>query len=173
MFAIGFLFIGCEKDDICDPTTPTTPRLVIKFFDFNNQSSPKIISDLKIIGDGMEYNNGILNNQGGQIWNDSLAYVPLRINQEASKFRFIRNAQDTIVSNDVTDIIEFNYSRRDQYVSRACGFKTVFDLYGNPNKDAFVLNEEEGQAAGNWIRFIEVTQPNINDENETHINIYF
>jgi hypothetical protein len=143
LFIIGFLITGCEKDDICDPSTPTTPRLVIQFFDSTNRSATKVINNLKIVGEGMDYNNGVLNDNGSQIWNDSLVFVPLKITQDVTKFRFIRNAQDTILSNDITDELEFNYSRRDEYVSRACGFKTLFDLYGIPNKDPFVLNDAE------------------------------
>lgn len=172
LFISVFLLTSCEKDDICDPSTPTTPRLVIKFFNANNRSVPQIISDLKIVGEGMDYENGILNNNGTQIWNDSLVYVPLRINQDVSKFSFIRKANDTVLSNDITDILEFNYSRRDEYVSRACGFKTIFDLNGSPTGRPFVLNNDEDATAGVWIKDIQVVQPNINDENETHINIY-
>jgi len=37
IFLLLFVFslLGCEKDDICESTTPTTPRLVIEFYDFN------------------------------------------------------------------------------------------------------------------------------------------
>lgn len=173
LFVFGLIFISCEKDDICDPSTPTTPRLVLQFFDANNPSVTRIIDDLKVVGEGMEYEDGVLNNQGNQIWNDSLVYLPLRVNQDVSKFRLIRKANDTIVSNDIIDTLEINYTRRDTYVSRACGFKTLYDLFGNPTVEPFILNNTAGTTQGLWIRNIEVVQPNINDENETHINIYF
>lgn len=173
MFAIGFILIGCEKDDICDPSTPTTPRMVIKFFLMSNPSVPIQITDLKIVGEGMGYDNGVRNNQGNQIWTDSLAYIPLRIQHDNTKFSFIRTKGDTIRSNDVIDILDFNYTRTNTYISRACGFKSTFNLYGNPTKSPFILNDDEDATVGNWIKNIVVQQPNINDEDETHINIYF
>jgi len=173
LFIIGFILTGCEKDDICDPSTPTTPRLVIKLYDFNNPSVTKRINNLKIVGDGINYSNGVETNLGSQFWTDSLIYIPLRVNQDVSKFRFIRFAvQDTLLANARVDTLEFNYSRRDEYVSRACGFKTIFDLNGG-QADPFILNNDEDATLGNWIRNIEVEETNINDENETHINIYF
>mgnify|MGYP006353373257 FL=1 len=36
LLAVAFTFSSCEKDDICDANTPTTPRLVIGFYDFLN-----------------------------------------------------------------------------------------------------------------------------------------
>lgn len=172
LVVIAFILSSCEKDDICDPATPTTPRLVIKFYDFNNQSLPKRIFNLKIVGEGMNYNNPVLTEDGSQFWNDTLVYIPLKINQDVSKFRFIRFVQDTLLANAEVDTLEFNYSRRDEYVSRACGFKTIFDLNGG-QADPFILNNDEDATLGNWIRNIEVEETNINDENETHINIYF
>lgn len=173
LFILGFILASCEKDDICDPSTPTTPRMVIKFFLMSNPTVPIQIPNLKIVGDGMDYNDAVLNNQGGQIWNDSLAFVPLRVLEDSSRFSFIRTQGDTIRSNDITDVLDFNYTRRSTYISRACGFKSTFDLFGNPNSDPFVLNDDEDATAGNWIKNIEVQQPNINDEDETHVNIYF
>lgn len=173
LFLIGFILTGCEKDDICDPSTPTTPRLVIKFYDFNNPSVTKRINNLKIVGDGINYSNGVKNDQGSQFWTDSLVYIPLRVNQDVSKFRFIRfAAQDTLLANAKVDTLEFNYSKRDEYVSRACGFKTLFDLNGG-QADPFILNDDEDATLGNWIRNIEIESTNINNEDETHINIYF
>lgn len=174
LFLFGFILISCEKDDICDPSTPTTPRLVIKFFDFNNPTAAKRITNLKIVGDGMNYSNGVPNNTGGQIWsNDSLVYIPLKTTLDVSKFRFVRfAAQDTILANAEVDTLEFNYSRRNEYVSRACGFKTMFDLNGG-QAEPFILNDDENATSGNWIRNIRVEQPNITNENETHISIYF
>ena len=174
LFIIGFVLTSCEKDDICDPSTPTTPRLVIKFFDANNPSVTKRINNLKIVGDGVSYINGVKRDDGSQFWaNDSMVYIPLRINQDVSKFKFIRFAGlDTIRATAKEDILEFNYSRRDEFVSRACGFKTIFDLNGG-QADPFVLNNDEDATSGLWIKNIELVEPNITNENETHINVYF
>ena len=166
---IPLFFAGCEKDDICDPSTPTTPRLVVQFFDKNNISLTRYTTNLKIIGDGMTDDNYLPNESDGVTWNDTLVYLPLKVNADATKYRLILNADD----NDRTDVLEINYKRSDVYISRACGFKTLYDLYGDPLRDPYILNETAGATAGNWINNIQVVQPQINDENEVHIRIFF
>jgi hypothetical protein len=47
------LFSSCEKDDICDPNTPTTPRLIIDFYNIEDPTKTKNVTDLAIVGDGM------------------------------------------------------------------------------------------------------------------------
>ncbi len=173
LLLVSFFFAGCEKDDICDPTTPTTPRLVLQFFDKNNISLTRATTNLKIVGDGMEDTNGVPNANGEQTWNDTVVYLPLRLNENSTKFKLILNADDSIDTNDLIDFLEFNYKRNDVYVSRGCGFKTLFDLFGDPLKDPFVLNETPDATLGNWINDIQVLQSQINDENEAHIKIFF
>ena len=53
LLTLIFLFAGCEKDDICDPTTATTPNLVIEFYDYSQPTLTKNVVNLKITGDGM------------------------------------------------------------------------------------------------------------------------
>ena len=173
LFLIPFFFAGCEKDDICDPSTPTTPRLVLQFFDKNNVSLSRTTTNLKIIGDGMTDNNYLPNESGGITWNNTIVYLPLKVNENATKYRLILNAEDSDPTNDRTDTLEINYTRRDVYISRACGFKTLYDLFGDPLRDPFILNETAGATTGNWINNIQVIQSQINDENEAHIRIYF
>ncbi len=173
---VSFFFAGCEKDDICDPTTPTTPRLVLQFYDKNNISLTRATTNLKIVGivgDGMDDTNGVPNANGGQTWNDTVVYLPLRLNENSTKFKLILNANDSNDANDLIDVLEFNYTRNDVYVSRGCGFKTLFNLFGDPMKDPFVLNETPDATVGNWINNIQVLQSQINDENEAHIKIFF
>ena len=50
VLAIAFSFTGCEKDDICDANTPTTPRLIVTFYDFANPTVLKKVTDLKVTG---------------------------------------------------------------------------------------------------------------------------
>jgi hypothetical protein len=69
-------------------------------------------------------------------------------------------------SNDNIDILTFNYQRVDEYVSRACGYKTLFTL--NSTNPITVTPDSD-----NWIQSVVVSQPNIENENETHIKIYF
>ena len=41
---------SCEKDDICDANTPTTPRLVITFYDNAAPTTLKTVTNLKVVG---------------------------------------------------------------------------------------------------------------------------
>jgi hypothetical protein len=50
----------------------------------------------------------------------------------------------------------------------------VFDLNNDsalPNP--YVLNNDPEARAGNWIKFLTVEKYNIENENETHLKIYF
>ncbi len=154
-----FSLSGCERDDVCDPETPTTPMLVIEFFDTFLQTTPKTINNLAIVEDG--------NMVGFSITSGSKIKIPLKTQLNVTKFQFIKDYSfpSNALTND--DVLEFNYTRKNEYISRACGFKTVFTLGpGLP-----VLTDPS--ANGTWIQGIVVTQPNIINENETHIKIYF
>jgi hypothetical protein len=92
--------------------------------------------------------------------------VPLKTNQNSTILRFIQNGGDTNASNDNIDILTFNYQRVDEYVSRACGFKTLFYLN---ETNPITLTAD----SNNWIQNIQVQQTNIENENEVHVKIYF
>jgi hypothetical protein len=92
--------------------------------------------------------------------------VPLKTNQNSTILHFIQNGGDTNASNDNIDILTFNYQRVDEYVSRACGFKTLFYLN---ETNPITLTAD----SNNWIQNIQVQQTNIENENEVHVKIYF
>ena len=50
---VAIAFSSCEKDDICDTNTPTTPRIIIDFYDATNPTVLKNVVNLKVIGDGL------------------------------------------------------------------------------------------------------------------------
>ncbi len=159
LLIICFSLSSCERDDVCDPTTPTTPMLVVEFYDFFIQTNAKSISNLVIVEDGKTIAFSIVNG--------SKTKIPLKTELNSTKFRFIKDFSDPINSSTNADAVEFNYSRKNEYISRACGFKTVFTLdAGLP-----VLTDTDG--IGTWIKGIVVVQPTILNENETHIKIYF
>lgn len=170
---VSFFFAGCEKDDICDESTSTTPRLVLQFYDKNNVSLTRATTNLKIIGEGLADENYLPNLADGITWNDTIAYLPLRINENSTTYKLILNAEDNDSLNDRTDFLEINYTQTDVYISRGCGFKTLFNLFGDPLRDPFILNNTPDLTTGTWINNIQVIQSQINDENEAHIKIFF
>lgn len=164
---LSFSFSSCEKDDICDGNTLTTPRMVITFYDINNPSVEKSVTNLAIIADGME--NGVLYN-GGTLINGSTVSIPLKTVVDVTTFRFILNYGSTNVAAPANeDVITLNYSRENIFVSRACGFKTNYTL----DPYAPVVHTDAPTADLKWIQYLAVEKYIIANENETHLEIYF
>lgn len=162
-FFLVFLVLvmtGCEKDDICDEFANTTPRLIISFYDFSNANNLKNVNALEVYGEGA---NDIL----GVFSNVSKIALPLRTNADFTRYRLKLNSNNLSASN--TDYLDINYTRSDIYISRACGFKTIFQL---ANSNGTVLTDEQ-PADGTWIKNITISTPDISNENETHVIIYF
>lgn len=160
-------FWNCEKDDICSEDTPTTPQLVIEFYDKVNQIQLKNVTKLRVEESGTDigvvFNESLKDtNPAKFLSNDNKISIPLKTFDDNSQYEFILNYGET---TEKTDIITINYSRTETYISRACGYKTTF-----------ILNDTNGFVAPtlpNWIFDYEIVQPNINNENETHVKIYF
>lgn len=158
LLLISCFFSGCEKDDICDPGTPTTPKIVIEFYDISNPTVLKNVTNLGIAAPG--FTNGF------GFTNTSNIKIPLKTFQDSSVFYFIQNGSAEPTTDDNQDEVIFNYTRKTEYVSRACGYKTLYVL--NTSNPVTVTPD-----TNNWIQNVIVTQPNIENENETHVKIYF
>lgn len=151
-------FWNCEKDDICAEGTAVTPRVIIEFYDATNTTVLKSVTNLGVIEP--TFTTGL------SFTGVSKIEVPLRTTADLTSLNFIQNGSDSDTTNDNIDLLTFNYVRNDVYISRACGYKTVFYLD--------TTNPIELIADGNnWIQNIEVIQPNIETENEVHVKIYF
>jgi hypothetical protein len=172
LLIVTFSFSSCEKDDICDANTPTTPRLVIGFYDIDNPSVPQNVNNLKVIGEGMT--EGIIFNESATddskyLTNGNTISIPLKTDVNTTTYEFILNSGNPNPTLIDTDKIEFNYTRNDVFVSRACGFKVLFTFDpNNPYVHTSVPVTKE-----KWIQFISVEKSNIDNENETHIKIFF
>ncbi|MDD2986358.1 DUF6452 family protein [Flavobacterium sp.] len=154
-----FLY-GCEKDDICTPETPTTPRLIIEFYSIVNTSVPKEVANLEIKGEGA---SSVINfNLVSKI------ELPLKTNEDVTSYNFtINSTSETPVFN--VDKIEINYTRKDIYISRACGFKTYFSLnLLNP-----IIQTNPADDSVLWIKNIEIIKNNIENEEDVHVKMYF
>ena len=161
MLVVVFSFSGCEKDDICDASTSTTPRLVIQFYE---SASPtltlKSVTALGVAAPGFTT---------GMSFSGSKIMIPLKIDANTTTYRFIQNGADSDPTNDNEDILTFNYTSKKIYVSRACGYKMLFDLDAtNP-----IIQSEPAVPDGAWIKNIIVVKPNLETENEVHVQIYF
>lgn len=149
---------GCEKDDIC--VDETTPQLVIEFYDISNPAVLKNVVNLKVTGDGMTEAFNTFNGV-------SKISLPLKTNEDTTKYHLLLNSNSSTASNE--DVLEFNYTRQNAYVSRACGFKTVFELNTSNGFDFTDATITDGL----WIQDTNLQTNSINTENEVHLKIYF
>lgn len=158
---ITFVFISCERDDICAEATQTSPFLIIKFVDFVTGIDAKIPEELQIkaVGIDTEYP---LESVG-----DSIA-IPLRLKGNITEFEFtinsnIENNTDTSPLAN-TDLISFQYTLDEQYISSACGFKV--DYIG------LTTSPIDGGTDDAWIKNITIQRENITDETAAHVYIF-
>ncbi len=171
LFALlGFVILSCEKDDICASTTPTTPRLVIEFY---NQASPaelKNVTNLDVISDLPDVDTLTFNNI-------STIQIPLMTTENTTTYKFVLNADNANPALVFTDELEFNYVRNDVFVSRACGYKTLFDLNNDDDPatpEAIILNGIPNDNSGTWIKNIVIEDYNLqNETEEIHVKVYF
>ncbi len=146
-------FYSCQKDDIC--IDPITPNLIIRFYDFTNNAQFKAVNNLQIKNIDIDsiYSNNIVST-------DSIA-IPLNINQDVTKYVLSINSNDQTLIN--SDTITISYTRKPTFVSRSCGFKTVF------NDVSISLTTDND----NWIKSISTIDSlqNITDEKKAHVKI--
>jgi len=178
LLVFTFGLSSCEKDDICDANTPTTPRLVIAFYEITAPTTPKNVTNLKVVGEGET--NGIVFNPTGTatgkyITNSNKISIPLKTNANSTTYSFIFDATNLNPAAINTDVIKFNYTHQDVYVSRACGFKTIFTL--NPTSTIAPISSpfEQTDPAGDglWMQRVIIQKYNIDNENDIHIKVYF
>ena len=155
IISVSALFASCERDDICAESTPTTPLLIIRFYDADNPTEFKAVTNLGVVEDGDT--NGLLFNT------DSIA-IPLRTEIDETRFQFVINATAADEDNPTNeDIINFNYTRTEDYISKACGFRVTYD------------GLQEARAAqddGFWIQDLIISNTTIDNETAAHIRIF-
>lgn len=172
-FLLVFTFglSSCEKDDICDANTPTTPRLIISFYDINNPTIKKKVTRLKVVGkdqpNGIIFNETALDDEKYITSADSIG-IPLRTDADTVTYSFTLNYGDTNASLVNTDVLKFDYTRQNVYVSRACGFKTIFQL-----NDIIPFIQTDPAGDGTWMQDIDPIKKTIEFEDETHLKVYF
>jgi len=148
------LFLSCERDDICPAATPTTPLLIIEFFDVTAPDENKNVQRLSYVAEGSE--DVIIAGT-----TDSIA-IPLDTNLNITTFTFISNTDNEEFTN--ADKVEFIYEVDEVYINRSCGFKAVY-------RNLSAIRQIEDPPSDNWIRSVTVEQMNVENEQNTHISI--
>jgi len=168
---IGFLTINlsCERDDICPESTPTTPKLIIEFYNNADPENLKAVPRLRVQGIN---NSEVL--PGYNAVNTTSLELPLRTDTTATQYKLHNNysINDNGTPNNTSDdfangnedIITIKYSTEQVFVSRACGYKTIFNnvsLTIEPDNNNWILSRQ----SVNDIQSVE-------DETTTHFNIF-
>jgi hypothetical protein len=172
------LLISCERDDICAETTATTPRLLIEFYDISSPDDLKSVLRLTAYGEGLVLDDNGLETEPIALSDATLLFnensdaiaLPLRIDTEGvpTSVRLILEKDtnlrldDNTATNSNKDILEINYIPEFVYVSRACGYKSIYD-----NLDIDL--EPDGD---NWISNIDIIETTIENENTVHVRIF-
>ena len=160
LFSVLMAFFSCEKDNIC--IEDITPYLIIRFYDDDTPQFTKDVVNIKVELEGIE---GFYEDESTitQL-TDSIA-IPIKVTEDLTRFKLTvskLDENDNLVEN--LDSFELYYDRENIYVSRSCGYKTVYN-------DASITLEDDGD---NWIKIMETTESplNIIDETSAHVKIY-
>lgn len=171
-FTTLVLFQNCERDDICAESTPTTPRLLVEFYNINEQDELKTVPRLTVYGEGLALNPTDDNTDGTLVYNTNASAVELPlivgIEDETTTTRFVLEKDtnlrldDNTSTNSNIDIITIFYETEFVYVSRACGYKSIF-------KNLEVTFEAFDGST--WISNIIESVENLENENTVHVQI--
>ena len=151
---------SCERDDICDEDTPTTPRMVVEFRDNILNENPKNVAQLRV----EDFDDAERVLEGYNAVTEDQMLLPLKTDAGETKYRVYKDYVDnngTISGNP--DVITITYNTKDVYVSRACGFKTIFENI------IFTIETD----SNNWMLFAAQENDNqtVINEDEIHYTI--
>ena len=167
---IVILLSSCEKDDICAETTPTTPKIILRFYDITSQDDTKSATGLRVTG--LDDNDEEVAISGLSLVTTDSINLPLRTDADVTKFIFHKDYgiddngtpedpdDDIVLGNP--DVVIISYQREDVYVSRACGFKTTF------NNLSFSFEAD----ADNWIINSEIINTTVENEFTAHVKVF-
>lgn len=152
-------FSACEKDDICAGGESVTPNVVISLYDRLDSERLKIAPKIAIIANG--FKDTIVYK------NRSKIELPLQINTNETIWN-VYLYEPTITNNDTIikqDQLRFTYTPEALYVSKACGYKTIFHEF-NSTKTA-------NTSGNSWIQSIYKLTNEISTNENAHIQLYF
>lgn len=169
---IVFITSSCERDDICALDSVTTPQLTIAFYNIENpeELNPRNVPKFRVQGVG---NDETLPSLDGTTAQQTLL-LPLKTTETTTQYKLHKNYSinnngtpenpEDDFPNGNEDIITISYTTDQVYVSRACGFKTVFN-------NVTITVEDDGNK---WIQIIQSVNDNqtIENENAPNFNIF-
>ena len=155
---IAITQLGCESDEIC--LEEITPKLIIRFYNENIPTQLKSVALLKVNIEGVDgdYINETITNL-----TDSIA-IPLQVIDNKTRFVLTLQGNSNQGTEDNIDTLSVSYTQQDIFVSRSCGYKTVY----NEAEASFIKDDD------NWIKGLEEKSDplQIIDENTAHVKIF-
>ena len=155
---LTIFLMSCERDEIC--LEDITPKLIIRFHNANIPDEVKSVLNLKVEIEGID---GEYTNETITVLTDSIA-IPLVVTENNTRFILTVPGDDNAGTKDNIDTISLVYTQQDIFISRSCGYKTIFN-----NVEGALVTDDD-----NWIKAIEaqVDPLEIIDENSAHVKIY-
>ena len=158
---------GCERDDICAESTPTTPHLIIRFYNIDEQDQTKLVRMLTV--NGIDDQGNPMEEIVSSTSTDSIV-LPLQFQNEGivAKTRFVLKKDSDFdedskpETNSNIDTIEVSYTPEFIYVSRACGYKSIF----NNLQNTLIIDDDT------WIASYTVINSTVDNENAAHLILY-
>ena len=152
------VFYACERDDVC--VDRITPRLFVQFYKSPDHKAEEpatlTLRNLTIttLGKGEKGKGEKWNALYSNITADGV-YLPLRIDADISKFTIS-------IDEKRTDVLTIRYQRKNQFVSKACGLRTIY------------INLRETHTTDS-IKSITINREDIllEDEDKPGLSIYF
>lgn len=152
LIVFALLVISCEKDDFCD--SPITPNLILRFYDNSNQTTVKNVERLSVWAQGKDTLANYISVDA-----DSIA-IPLDPINNQTIYNLKMNNIDGNLANNQVDQLTISYDTEEVYVSRACGFKVIFNNV--------VISSNNG-----WvISLTPASVTTINNESSAHVQIF-
>ncbi len=145
------IFSACEKDDIC--LSPTTPKLILRFYDTSDPLTLKAPTNLSIWAEGKDTLATFKN-----VSLDSV-YLPLNTNTSQTVYNFKTSTTGNIADN-LYNKITISYTTEEIFVSRSCGLKSIFNTV--------TITSDTG-----WFQsFTPNSITTIDNETSAHVKIY-
>lgn len=152
IFILSIIVSSCEKDDIC--LSPATPKLILRFYDNTNPTSKKAVKNLSIWAEGKDTLKSYKS-----VELDSVV-IPLNVNTKQTIYYFKMNSTTGNKADNKYNKFTIDYTTKEVYVSRSCGFKTLF------NNVTFVSDNS-------WFQsFTPSNLTTIDNEKNAHVKVY-
>lgn len=146
---LGFLLLlivlisACEKDDFCTQNPITKKSLILRFYDNVNRTTLKDVATIDVWAENKD-------SIYVGITTDSLV-IPLNANTNQTIYN--------IRKNSIVEQFTINYSTENEYISRSCGYKVIF-------------NDLSFSASNNWITDFTTIETSLENQDAAHVQIF-